>query len=226
MVRRDLNVNAMSVDADGKLFGPPEALQNIKDKTLQNVSEKFAEDALRVYRAARFSAQFGSEWKVSPQLVEMMRRMQPELQYLPADRIREETKRALVGKVPMRFFEVLREGGCLEPWFSEFEQNWDSIAKSVNYGHQNGWDFDMQMVGIESLLPVPDSLNNRLGLSNQIKQAAQFVKKNRENIRQAKSLPKDAVVNIIQSGSRGRLTSPSCWTVRSMGLTRSPNPTC
>ena len=203
MVRRDLNVNAMMVDADGKLFGPTEALQNIKDKTLQNVSEKFAEDALRVFRAARFSAQFGSEWRVSPQLVDMMHRMQPELQYLPADRIREETKRALVGKVPMRFFEVLREGGCLEPWFSEFDQNWSQIAESVNYGHQNGWDFDLQIVGIESQLPIPDSLNNRLGLSNQIKQAAQFVKKNRGNIKQARALPKETVVGIVQSGVRG-----------------------
>ena len=203
MVRRDLNVNAMMVDADGKLYGPPEALQNIQEKTLQNVSEKFAEDALRVFRVARFSAQFGSEWKVSPQLIEMMHQMQPELQYLPADRIREETKRALVGKNPMRYFEVLREGGCLNPWFSEFEQDWDQLAESVNYGHQTGWDFDMQMVGIESLLPTPDSLNNRLGLSNQIKQAAQFVKKNRENIKQAKSLTKEAVVSIVQSGARG-----------------------
>ena len=203
MVRRDLNVNAMMVDADGKLFGPQEALQNIKDKTLQNVSEKFAEDALRVFRVARFSAQFGSEWRVSPDLLEMMHQMQPELQYLPADRIREETKRALVGKVPMRFFEVLREGGCLEPWFSEFEQNWSQISESVDYGHQNGWDFDLQIVGIESQLLIPDSLNNRLGLSNQIKQAAQFVKKNRENIKQAKTLPKEAVVGIVQSGTRG-----------------------
>ena len=206
MIRRDLNINAMMVDSEGKLYGPPEALQNINEKVLQNTSEKFAEDSLRVFRVCRFSSQFGADWKVSEQLTNMMRQMQPELSTLPADRVREETRKAMKGKAPLRFFEVLWEADCIDPWFSELTENWSGVVKSVRYGAGHGWSFEQQMIGIESQVGIPDSLNNRLGLSRQTQTAAHWIHRNRSKLNQAETLPKTEVVQFVQSGNRGVLS--------------------
>lgn len=205
VVRRDLNINAMAVDAEGRLHAPEAALEQIESKTFDNVSEKFAEDPLRVFRVARFAAQFGAEWKVSPKLNALMHQMQHELETLPADRVREEFRRALAGKAPINFFKVLMDGGCVEPWFPEIEQNWERLAEVLHYG-AGRWDFDQFLVAIGSTMQTPDSLMNRLGISEGIKKAVHYVKANRPKLQSAKQQSKEEVVRLVQMGGRGVLS--------------------
>ncbi|MBP5736595.1 MAG: HD domain-containing protein, partial [Acidaminococcaceae bacterium] len=58
--RRDFTVNAMAMDADGKLYDYFGGQQDLRAKLLRTVGDprkRFAEDALRMYRACRFVAQ-------------------------------------------------------------------------------------------------------------------------------------------------------------------------
>lgn len=205
MIRRDLTINALSVDSNGSLHGPDQAMEQIEKKILQNVSEKFSEDPLRVFRVARFSAQFGSGWTVSETLKEQMRKIQHELNTLPADRVREEFRKALAGPEPLNFFETLRAGGCVDPWFSEVHQNWDALAMVCDYGRDAGWSFEQFLVGIGADMATPDSLMNRLGISDQVKKAVHYVKSNRSKLQAAKQQPPQEIVRLVQSGGRGVL---------------------
>ncbi|MCH8136267.1 MAG: multifunctional CCA tRNA nucleotidyl transferase/2'3'-cyclic phosphodiesterase/2'nucleotidase/phosphatase, partial [Proteobacteria bacterium] len=56
--RRDLTINAIAKDADGELIDPFNGVQDIRDRTLQHVSDAFIEDPVRILRVAKFAARF------------------------------------------------------------------------------------------------------------------------------------------------------------------------
>jgi len=58
LVRRDFTVNAIAQDENGNLFDPFNGRQDIENKILRHVSPAFAEDPVRILRAARFMARF------------------------------------------------------------------------------------------------------------------------------------------------------------------------
>ena len=58
LLRRDLTINAIAQDANGKLIDPFNGQADIKNKLLRHVSPAFAEDPLRVLRVARFAARY------------------------------------------------------------------------------------------------------------------------------------------------------------------------
>ncbi|MCY4142410.1 MAG: hypothetical protein OXG08_01800 [Gammaproteobacteria bacterium] len=115
--RRDLTINAMARDSDGKLIDPFGGEKDVKDRILRHVSDAFAEDPLRVFRVARFAATL-PEFNIAPETREMMRSMQEELADLSAERVWSEYARAMEGLTPFRFFDTLSETESIEPWFS------------------------------------------------------------------------------------------------------------
>jgi len=56
--RRDLTINVMAMDADGKVIDPYGGQADLKAKRLRHVSPHFVEDPLRVLRVARFAARY------------------------------------------------------------------------------------------------------------------------------------------------------------------------
>ena len=60
--RRDFTVNAMAMDIDGRITDLYGGIDDLLSKTIQCVGDpqkRFSEDALRMFRAVRFSAQLG-----------------------------------------------------------------------------------------------------------------------------------------------------------------------
>ena len=58
LIRRDLTINAIAQDKDGKLHDPYHGVEDIHQRILRHISPAFAEDPLRVLRVARFAARF------------------------------------------------------------------------------------------------------------------------------------------------------------------------
>lgn len=62
--RRDFTINAMAMSPDGEIFDPYCGRMDIEQKIIRCVGDpqkRFSEDALRMFRAIRFSAQLGFE---------------------------------------------------------------------------------------------------------------------------------------------------------------------
>lgn len=62
LLRRDFTINAMALKIDGEIFDPYGGQEDIKNKVIRAVGdprERFEEDALRIMRAIRLSAQLG-----------------------------------------------------------------------------------------------------------------------------------------------------------------------
>jgi tRNA nucleotidyltransferase (CCA-adding enzyme) len=92
--RRDFTINAILQDPlNGELIDPFHGREDIERKILRAVStETFAEDSLRVLRAAQFAARF--EFDIEPRTVELCRRI--NLSDLPRERIWGEMEKLLL----------------------------------------------------------------------------------------------------------------------------------
>lgn len=122
--RRDLTINAMARDADGSLVDPYGGRKDLEKRLLRHVSQAFAEDPLRILRVARFAARFKElGFTVAAETMELMRSMVAvgEANALKADRVWQETEKALAESHPEVYFEVLRGCNALRVVFPEIE---------------------------------------------------------------------------------------------------------
>ncbi|WP_428944239.1 multifunctional CCA addition/repair protein [Pantoea sp. FN060301] len=120
--RRDLTVNAIAQDENGRLVDPFNGQEDIKHRQLRHVSAAFNEDPLRVLRVARFAARFAHlGFSVADETLALMRSMAAsgELDTLTAERVWKETERALQTQSPQVYFQVLRDCGALAVLFPE-----------------------------------------------------------------------------------------------------------
>ena len=108
--RRDFTVNAMLLDPlDGTLLDPWGGQADLRRGRLRHVSAAFAEDPLRVLRAARFVARY--RWRVAPETAALCRTL--DLGELPRERIEQEFRVILAGRWPGAGLLALEEVGAL-----------------------------------------------------------------------------------------------------------------
>ena len=122
--RRDLTINAMAMNEDGRLVDPFGGKDDLTARRLRHVGPAFIEDPLRVLRVARFAAQLAEHgFTLAEETRTLMRRMSEngELADLTAERVWTETAKALSTAQPARYFEVLREVGALAAVFPEVD---------------------------------------------------------------------------------------------------------
>jgi tRNA nucleotidyltransferase/poly(A) polymerase len=118
--RRDLTINAIARDPQGDLIDPFGGAADLQARIFRHVSPAFAEDPLRVFRVARFATQL-PEFTVAPETLHLMQQMcqAGELSSLSAERVWQETEKALSAAAPERFFDVLEQVAGLDFWMPE-----------------------------------------------------------------------------------------------------------
>jgi len=124
LARRDLTINAIAQSADGALLDPHGGKRDLEKRVLRHVSPAFVEDPVRVLRVARFVARFAPlGFAVAPETLALMRAMveRGEVDALVAERVWQETEKALREPKASEFFRVLRECGALKPIYPEID---------------------------------------------------------------------------------------------------------
>ena len=114
LMRRDLTINAMAQDADGKIIDPFGGQRDLAAGILRHVSPAFAEDPVRILRTARFAARY--KFEIAEETIKLMRQMveNGEADALVAERVWQEFAKGLMEKNPRKMIEVLRECGALK----------------------------------------------------------------------------------------------------------------
>ena len=116
LARRDFTVNAMAIDpVDAQLIDPFDGRGDLGRGVLRAVGdakERFAEDGLRVLRAARFVATL--ELDLDPDTRAAIRPTLDTYRKVAMERVRDEWVKAMKARAPSRAFEVMRETGILE----------------------------------------------------------------------------------------------------------------
>ena len=122
--RRDFTVNAIAQDEDGALLDPLGGTIDLEARVLRHAGAAFAEDPLRVLRAARFMARFAPlGFSVAPETLALMRAMTDdgELAELVPERVWQELCRALQSPQPSAFLSTLRACGALAQVLPEID---------------------------------------------------------------------------------------------------------
>ena len=126
--RRDLTVNAMAEDCDGKIIDPYGGQDDLSKKILRHVSGAFVEDPLRVLRVARFAARYHHlGFKVADETMLLMTDItnSGELEYLSPERVWLETEKALKERSPSTYIEILYKCKALTKIFPEISRVFD-----------------------------------------------------------------------------------------------------
>jgi poly(A) polymerase len=117
--RRDFTVNAMAIEltsANGRRFVDPHdglaALANRVLDTPATPEESFADDPLRMLRAARFVAQLG--FTVAPRVRAAMAAMAEQITRITAERVAAELTKLMLGSHPRAGIELLVDSGLAE----------------------------------------------------------------------------------------------------------------
>jgi poly(A) polymerase len=116
LVRRDFTVNAMAVSLPEHRFVDPfGGIADLVARRLRTpgaAEDSFADDPLRMLRAARFAAQLGFE--VAPEVVAAMTAMAQRLEIVTAERVQGELTKLLLAPEPRRGLELMVATGVAE----------------------------------------------------------------------------------------------------------------
>ncbi len=116
LARRDLTINAMAEDADGRLIDPYGGARDLEARLLRHVSPAFVEDPVRLLRVARFAARYAPlGFRVADETQALMQAMVTagEVDHLVPERVWAEMARALAEPRPSAFLRTLRGCGAL-----------------------------------------------------------------------------------------------------------------
>jgi tRNA nucleotidyltransferase (CCA-adding enzyme) len=113
LARRDFTINAIAIDpVDGHVvdpFGGRDDLTRGVVRAVGDARERFAEDGLRVLRAARFSATLGFDIDEGTLAAMAEERSHTTFKKVSAERVRDEWMKSMLAPRPSVAFEVMRK---------------------------------------------------------------------------------------------------------------------
>lgn len=119
--RRDFTINALAYNPTSGImdyFGGIEDLDNQIIRAVRNADERFKEDALRMLRAIRFSAQL--DFQIESKTLKAISENNELINNISPERIREELTKMLVSPNPYKLL-LLHDTGLLKFILPEFE---------------------------------------------------------------------------------------------------------
>lgn len=119
--RRDFTINAMAYNDEVGLVDIFEGILDIEKKVIRcvgNAKERFTEDALRMMRAVRFSAQLG--YSIDEGTKEAIKELAPTLQKISAERIQVELVKLVTSNNP-DYLRIAYETGITVQVLPEFD---------------------------------------------------------------------------------------------------------
>ena len=130
LARRDLTINAIAKDIDGKFIDPFKGIEDIKNKIFRHVSSAYKEDPVRILRLSRFAARY-PDFSIAPETQLLLKQMceNGEVDALVKERVWQELSKGLLTKSPYRMFEVLLSCGA----FSKLFPNIDATKLTPSY---------------------------------------------------------------------------------------------
>ena len=137
--RRDFTINALAMTYDGEIVDLFEGLADLSAGVIRAVGEaevRFTEDALRMMRALRFSAQLG--FQIAPDTRAALQRLAPNLAKIAVERIRVEFEKLLMGQKAAASLAMAIEDGVVTYLPGQLDQ----------------WQFDAIMTDLEAQQPT------------------------------------------------------------------------
>ena len=156
--RRDFTINAMAYnDGSGLIdcFGGMQDIERGVIRCVGDAGERFTEDALRMLRAVRFSAQLGYE--IAEDTREAIRRLAPNLQKISAERVQAELVKLVTSPHP-DYLRIAYETGITAQILPEFDLCMQTAQNNPHHCYNVGEHI------LHAMLAVPPDKMLRLGM--------------------------------------------------------------
>ncbi len=138
MKRRDFTINAMAYnDEEGLIdrFGGEKDLEEHIIRCVGEPRERFSEDALRIMRAVRFSAQLG--FGIEEKTREAIKELAPTLEKISAERIQVELVKLITSDHPGRILDAY-ELGITKVILPEFDACMKTPQNNIHHDYNVG----------------------------------------------------------------------------------------
>jgi tRNA nucleotidyltransferase (CCA-adding enzyme) len=136
--RRDFTINAMAYNEEHgiiDIFGGLEDLERGQIRCVGSAKERFEEDALRILRAIRFSAQL--DFRIEDNTLEALKEKAPLLKNISAERIRVELTKLLISDHPDRL-RLLYDTGITNIILPEFDATIQTKQNNIHHIYNVG----------------------------------------------------------------------------------------
>ena len=205
--RRDLTINAIARDDEGRLIDPFNGADDLSVGILRHVSPAFAEDPVRILRVARFAARFGFD--IAPETMALMREMvaSGEADALVPERVWQELSRGLMEDRPSKLFAVLDESGALERIAPEIaaliedpqtaQSAWDALDDAAGAGEP----LEIRFAALARALDpyAVEALANRLKLPTAVRELGVLAARHANSIADADALSPEAILELFNA---------------------------
>lgn len=209
LARRDLTINAMAEDKNGRLIDPFHGEDDLRAGLLRHIGPAFAEDPVRILRTARFAARFN--FTIAPETIELMRTMvnNGEVDALVCERVWQECAKALLETMPSRFFLSLNRVGALAKLAPEIDACFTSaidaatpLMNALDYAAQQQTPLNVRFAVLTHLATHQSliTLCSRLRVPSACRELASLVIRLRESIHQACTLEASAILALFKAG--------------------------
>lgn len=147
--RRDFTINAMAYNNEAGLVDIFGGIQDIEAGVIRcvgNATERFTEDALRMMRAVRFSAQLGYQIEDETKLA--IEKLAPNLQKISAERIQVELVKLVTSPHP-DYLRVAYETGMTKQFLPEFDLCMETPQTNPHHCYNVGEHILHTMLAVE-----------------------------------------------------------------------------
>ncbi len=153
--RRDFTINAMAVSLPERTFVDPfDGLADLAARVLRTPAtpeESFADDPLRMMRAARFAAQLGVD--VAPGVRAAMSAMADRITMVSAERVREELSKLLLATRPRPGLELLVDSGLADHVLPELP----ALRLEIDEHHRHKDVYEHSLIVLEQAIDLERS---------------------------------------------------------------------
>lgn len=154
--RRDFTINAMAYNDTIGIVDEYGGIEDLKNKVIKCVgepSERFEEDALRILRAIRFSAQLG--FSIDERTRMAMKIYAPTLEKISVERIKVEMDKTLMSDNPERIYDAY-ELGITKVYLQEFDYMVGVLQENPNHMYDVGKHTICAMKNLSNILKDED----------------------------------------------------------------------
>jgi len=161
--RRDFTINAIAYDPESQtIVDVHGGIEDLKRKTIVAVGkpeERFAEDALRMLRAIRISAEL--DFTIDAATAAGIAHNAPELAKISRERVRDELSRILMSPRPLQALYVAQKLGILKYVIPELEEGigcdqnqahsfdvFEHLLRSVQHAADKNWPLEVRLAAL------------------------------------------------------------------------------
>ncbi|HEY4502520.1 MAG TPA: CCA tRNA nucleotidyltransferase [Candidatus Paceibacterota bacterium] len=170
--RRDFTINAIAYHAvKGDLvdpYGGQDDIDSCVIRAVGNPVERFKEDALRILRAIRLSAELN--FAIEPSTTEAIVKYVAQLSHISKERIRDEFIRILLSNEPMTALGVAHKLGILQYVIPDIERGigvdqnqahsydvFEHNLRTLQHAADKKWSLDLRLAGLFHDVSKPET---------------------------------------------------------------------